>query len=134
MREHLVTFGLTMAAFFSPIWTSMLAVGCLIGIDTITGILGARKIGEKITSKRLSSVIYKMIAYQLIIITAHLCESYLFKQVPFLSITLAFLAMVEFYSVAENFQKITGKNLLKYVREFIEDKFKKTIKKEDELG
>lgn len=134
MKDHLMTFCLTMAAFFAPIWTSMVAVGALIGLDTVTGILGARKQGERITSKRMSSVIYKMLAYQMIIISAHLCETYLFDQVPFMSITLGFLAITEFYSVAENFQKITGKDFLKYIREYLEDKFKKTIKKEDELG
>lgn len=131
MKQHLLNFLLAIGAFFMPILPAMIVVLCLITIDTITGIMGARKIGEKITSRRLASVIFKIFAYELIIIASNLCETYLFTEIPFVKITLGFLAITEFYSISENFNKITGKNILKYIRKFIEGKFKRYIDEQE---
>ena len=48
-------------AFFLPISGILLMIGVLIVIDTVTGIWKAKKIGEKITSRRLSAIISKTI-------------------------------------------------------------------------
>lgn len=113
-----------LSTFFAPIATVMLAVGILIMIDFIMGILAARKRGEKISSKKMSDTIIKMVVYQLLIITSHLTELYLVPWLPILKITLSFIGVVEFLSIGENFTKITGKNFIKYIRDYIKDKLK----------
>ena len=109
--------GLTLIAFFTPIIPALIVAGILITIDTITGIAAAKKNKEKIKSRTLSRVLGKMLAYYLLIIAAHLTEIYLFPELPFLRITLAYIGVVEFFSISENFSKITGKNFIKYVKD-----------------
>lgn len=117
-------------AFFAPIIGSMIAVGFLIGIDTVMGVLGARKQGQPVTSKKLGRVITKTLVYQLLIIASHLITVYLFPLLPLVSITLGFLALTEFLSIAENFQKVTGANFIAYVKEYLDVKFRGMLKKD----
>lgn len=119
---------LIITAFFAPIIVSMIAVGILICIDTILGVIAAKKNNESVNSKKLGRIITKTLVYQLLIISSHLVEQYLFPIVPFVNITLGFLAMTEFLSIAENFQKITGKNFIGYIREYLDTKFRGMIK------
>ena len=116
-----------LAIFFSSIEPAMIAVGILIMIDTMTGVIAAKKSGETITSKKLAGAITKSLVYQLLIISAHLCELYLFGQIPFVKISLAFLAMTEFTSISENFQKSTGKNFIKYIKQLMDSKLRGLI-------
>ena len=118
--------------FFLPIYPAMVAVGILIIIDTMTGVIAAYRNKEQITSKKLGGAITKSIVYQLLIISAHLCETYLFASIPFVKISLAFLAMTEFTSIAENFQKATGKNFIKYIKGFMDSKLRGFIKEDKE--
>lgn len=111
-------------AFFTPIVPAMISCGLLITIDTITGIIGAKKAGEHISSKAFGRVITKMLVYQLLIISSHIVEQYLFNIVPFVKITIAWLGVNEFYSIGENFTKATGKNFLKYIKAFVDEKFR----------
>ena len=115
-------------AFFAPIQAAMIAVGILITIDTIMGVLGARKIGEEITSKKFGRVLTKSLVYQLLIVSSHLIEVYLFSELPLVKITLGFLAITEFLSISENFQKCTGRNFIKYIKEFLDTKFRGLLK------
>lgn len=117
-----------LAIFFSSIEPAMIAVGILIMIDTMTGVIAAKKNGETIISKKLGGAITKSLVYQLLIISAHLCELYLFEQIPFVKISLAFLAMTEFTSINENIQKATGKSMLTYVKTYLDEKFRGLIK------
>lgn len=130
MKLHMLMKSIFVAciAFFAPIFPAMIAVGILIFIDTLTGIIAAKRAGESITSKKMGGAITKSIVYQLLIISAHLCETFLFAQIPFVKISLAFLAMTEFTSISENFEKSTGKNLLKYIKTFMDEKFRGFIK------
>ena len=120
-----------LVAFLAPIQAAMIAVGVLITIDTILGILGARKIGEEITSKKFGRVLTKSLVYQLLIISSHLIETYLFDQLPLVKITLGFLSITEFLSISENFQKCTGANFIKYIKEFLDTKFRGLLKEKE---
>ena len=118
----------TLAIFFLPLYPVMLAVGVLITIDFITGLIAAKKQGNPITSKKMGATLTKMLVYQLLVIAAHLCELYLFNQIPFLKISLAFLAMTEFTSIAENFEKSTGKNLMSLIKDYLDSRFRGLLK------
>jgi phage-related holin len=98
-------------AFFTPIFPAMLAAGILIICDTVTGIMKARKQGQVITSKELSAILTKMLLYQLLIISAHICELYMVDEIPFVKLVLGTVALVEFKSILENASVILGYDL-----------------------
>jgi phage-related holin len=131
-----------LTAFLAPIKAFMFAVGALVVIDFIFGILAARKKGEKIESKKMSRTLVKMFVYQLLIISSHICEKYLVDFIPFTQITLGFLAIVEFYSIGESFSSITGMNFISYIKNIIVEKLKNKssdsinieLPKKDDMG
>ena len=104
-------------AFFTPIVTAMIACGLLITIDTIFGVINAKKNNISITSRKFSMILTKLLVYNLLIISAHLVELYLFASIPMVKITIAFLGITEFYSIGEKFNLITGKNFIKYLKD-----------------
>ncbi len=103
----------------------MLAVGVLISIDLIFGLIAAKKNKEKITSKKLSQTIIKMFVYQLLIISSYITQTYLMPFFPLLKITIAFIGMTEFLSLSESFQKITGLEFIKFIKDKMMSSFKK---------
>lgn len=114
-----------LSAFFISIQTYMIAIGVLIIIDLLMGVLAAKKRGEKISSKKLSNTIIKMLVYQLLIISAQIVQVYLLPEwLPVMGITLAFLGIVEIFSIGESFTVITGKNFIKFLKTYIMKKLK----------
>jgi phage-related holin len=113
-----------LAAFFAPIKSAMLAVGVIIMLDFVFGILAARKKREKIESKKMARTAVKMLVYQMLVVSAHLCEHYLVDFIPFTQITLGFVAIIEFYSIGESFTTITGENFISYAKSIIMSKLK----------
>ena len=118
----LITFLVT---YFTPIGPALLAMGCIIGIDLILGLMAARKNGIKITSNKMSQTLIKALVYMLLIIASFIITTTLAAWLPLVQITLSFLAIVEFTSLAENFQKITGLPFVKYLRDKINNNMKK---------
>lgn len=114
--------------FFAPILPAMIAIGLLIIIDTITGIITSRRNRETITSKRLGGTITKLFLYELLIIASSLCETYLFPELMFVKITLAFISIVEFRSINENIQKTTGLPFLAYIKAYLDSKLRGLVK------
>lgn len=104
-------------AFISPIFPAMIATGFLIGADTISGIMKSRKKKIPITSRKLSNVLTKMVLYQLLIVSAHLCETYLVEELPFVKLVLGAIALVEFKSILENASEYLGKDVVKAILE-----------------
>ena len=118
----LITFLIT---YFTPIGPALLAMGCIISIDLILGLMAANKTGVKITSNKLSQTLIKSLVYMLLIIASFIITTTLVAWLPLVQITLSFLAITEFLSLAENFQKITGLSFVKYLKNAIEHKMKK---------
>tara|TARA_R110002020_G_scaffold358891_3_gene571660 strand:- start:914 stop:1294 length:381 start_codon:yes stop_codon:yes gene_type:complete len=123
MKSTILYFLTFLTAFFAGIKASMIAVGFLIFIDTVLGMMAAYKVKEKISSRKFSRVLIKMLAFQLLIISAHIVNLYLFKALPLVEITLGFLSVHEFLSIAESFTKLTGMPFVSYIKEIIQSKF-----------
>jgi phage-related holin len=102
-------------SFFSPIFAAMMAAGGLIIADTITGVMKAKKKKTPITSRRLASVLSKMLLYQILIVSAHICETYLVAELPFVKLVLGAVALVEFKSILENTSEYLGKDVVKSI-------------------
>lgn len=124
-------------AFLVPIHGVLLAVGMFILADTVIGIWKAKKLKEKITSRRLSNVIQKMFVYQLVVITffclGHFIINDIVKQfinIDYLmtKIVAVILISIEFYSIDESFEQATGKGIFTRLTDLI--KKYKDVRKE----
>ena len=95
-------------------------IGVLIIIDTITGIWKAKKIGDKITSRKLSAIISKLALYEITVIMFFLIDQFIlndiiltFFSVPFMltKIVALVLASIEVMSINENYKVVKGIDL-----------------------
>ena len=120
IQSKLLTLISICFAFFLPISGILLMIGLLIIIDTITGIKKAHKLKEKITSRKLSSIISKLALYEITVIMFFLIDKFIlndilltFFSVPFMltKIVALVLASVEVISINENIKVISTKNL-----------------------
>lgn len=111
-------------AFFSPISGAMIAVLFLLAIDFITGIWAAKKRKVPVTSHKMWPSVTKFILYCLAIISGHLVEQYLCKDIPFVRVATGLIATIEITSIWENIYKITGLNLIKALKDYLPRKEK----------
>jgi phage-related holin len=74
IQSELLTLISICFAFFLPISGILLMIGVLIAIDTFTGIWKAKKLKEKITSRKLSGIISKLALYEITVIMFFLID------------------------------------------------------------
>jgi len=107
-------------AFFLPISGILIMIGVLICIDTFTGIKKAHKLKEKITSRKLSAIISKLLLYEVTVIMFFLIDQFILNDIilTFFSVPLMLtkvvalvLASVEVISINENIKVISTRNL-----------------------
>ena len=115
IQSQLLTLISICFAFFLPISGILLMIGVLIVIDTITGIWKAKKLGEKITSRKLSSIISKLALYEVTVIMFFLIDQFIlndiiltFFSVPFMltKIVALVLASIEVMSINESYKQV----------------------------
>jgi uncharacterized membrane protein len=105
-------------SFFLPIKHFLIFTIFVVFADTVTGIMAARKRGEKITSKGLYRTSQKVVVYFCGIMIFHGAgitfglPSQIVYSVSFL------IAFTELYSVSENIKSITGVNLATTILRF----------------
>ena len=97
---------------FLPIKELMITIGFLVGADMIVGIWKALKIGQRIRSRRMSDSVTKMLLYQLAIVSGFLIETYIIEQlIPITKLIATVIAIIEFKSIVESIEAVTGKDL-----------------------
>jgi hypothetical protein len=120
IQSKLLTLISICFAFFLPISGILLMIGVLIAIDTFTGIWKANKLNEKITSRKLSSIISKLALYEITVIMFFLIDAFIlndiiltFFSVPFMltKVTALVLASIEVMSINENYKIVKGIDL-----------------------
>lgn len=120
LKESFVAILAMILAFLSPIVPLLLLVGVAIALDTILGCLRARKLGQKITSRKLSQVVSKMVLYQTAVILFFCIEKYvlsdiigMFTQIPLIltKLVTSTLLFIELLSINENLNSAYGFNL-----------------------
>lgn len=95
-----------------PIRELMLTVGFLVATDLIVGIWKAMKTGQKIRSRRMSDTITKLLLYQVAIISGFLIEHYIITDmIPVSKLISTVIAIIEFKSIIESIEAVTGKSL-----------------------
>ncbi len=112
--DAILTFLLKIASMLilvlAPIHSVLIAVGVLIVLDMITGLLAARKRGEKITSANLKKTVTKAFLYQSSVVVAFLMEQLLLDGIPVVKVVAGIIALTEGKSFFENVHAITGTN------------------------
>jgi hypothetical protein len=120
IQSELLTLISICFAFFLPISGILIMIGVLISIDTITGIWKANKLGDKITSRKLSSIISKLALYEITVIMFFLIDKFIlneiiltFFSVPFMltKIVALVLSSIEVMSINENYKIVKGIDL-----------------------
>ena len=90
----------------------MITIGFLVGADMVVGIWKALKIGQRIRSRRMSDSVTKMMLYQLAIVSGFLIETYIIEQlIPITKLIATVIAIIEFKSIVESIEAVTGKDL-----------------------
>lgn len=117
-------------SFITPIapffW---LAVG-LVLLDTITGMIAARRRKEKISSKGFARLLSKIVVYMASIVACHGVEAVLHvPNVTFLAVGA--IAFTELMSVLENTRVVSGANVAGVVGGLL-SKFQKVPKPDEE--
>ena len=120
IQSKLLTLISICFAFFLPISGILIMIGVLIAIDTFTGIWKANKLNEKITSRKLSSIISKLALYEITVIMFFLIDAFIlndiiltFFSVPFMltKVVALVLASIEVMSINENYKIVKGIDL-----------------------
>lgn len=130
MKTKLTLLATSFLAVISPVKPMVYVAILAIMLDTGFGIWrSVKKNGWKsIRSRRLSHVISKSLLYSGSILFSFLIEKYIASDLiaKFISIDLVMTKMVAFFCVAvevksinESYESVTGKNILKSLREFV---------------
>jgi predicted transcriptional regulator len=103
-------------AVFAPIQAVIIITGALVFADLITGILAARKRGDKINSAGLGRTVTKTTVYLTAVCMGFLVEKYMINEIISISkIVSGIIGMVELKSLMENLNTIHGQNIFKEI-------------------
>jgi len=130
LKAKLTLLATSFLAVISPVKPMVYVAILAIMLDTGFGIWRSVKKGgwKSIRSRRLSHVISKSLLYSGSILFSFLIEKYIASDLiaKFISIDLVMTKMVAFFCVAvevksinESYESVTGKNILKSLREFV---------------
>ena len=104
----------------TPIAASLAFLGFFVAMDLFTGLIKASKAKDKITSKRLSQTVTKLLMYYIAIICSHILDSQglIGDLLPskFTQIVTGFIMIVEFKSIIENISQILGLPIWEFIK------------------
>lgn len=114
--NYLQPIAVSLVAVFAPIKAMLLVTGFLIVSDLISGILAARKRGEKVTSAGLRRTVTKCLVYNMAILSGFLVEQYMLASIfPISKLIAGIISLVELKSILENLNTINGSDIFKTV-------------------
>ena len=107
-------------AVFLPIKELMLTIGFLVAADLVVGVWKAIKTGQRIRSRRMSDTITKLLLYQLAIMSGFLIETFIISElIPITKLIATVIAIIEFKSIVESIEAVTGKDLWSKIKTII---------------
>jgi hypothetical protein len=99
-------------AVFLPIKELMLTIGFLVASDMLVGIWKALKLKQRIRSRRMSDTVTKLLLYQIAIMSGFLIETFIISElIPITKLVATVIAVIEFKSIVESIESVTGKDL-----------------------
>lgn len=118
MKFTVFEMAAALLVLLAPLNPVMATIVLLIVIDFITGLYAAYRTKTRIRSKRMSNTISKFLFYNMVIIAGYFIEVNIVQEIPFTKIVAGFIAMTEFKSIGENFNKIYGINFIRAIKNF----------------
>ena len=125
------------SSFFLPIVGILILIGVSVIVDTITGIWKSYKLKTKVTSRRLSAIISKILLYEVTVMLFYLIDFYIVNDIVlvFFSVELLVtkilalvLVSIEVISINENYKAVKNidlwqslKNLFARAKEVTQD-------------
>ena len=125
------------SSFFLPISGILILIGVSVILDTITGIWKSYKLKTKVTSRRLSAIISKVLLYEVTVMLFYLIDYYILNDIvlTFFSVSLLttkilalVLVSIEVISINENYKAVKNidlwqslKNLFARAKEVTQD-------------
>jgi len=107
-------------AVFLPIKELMLTIGFLVSADLVVGVWKAIKTGQRIRSRRMSDTVTKLLLYQLAIMSGFLIETFIISElIPITKLIATVVAIIEFKSIIESIEAVTGKDLWSKIKTII---------------
>jgi len=107
-------------AVFLPIKELMLTIGFLVAADLVVGVWKAIKTGQRIRSRRMSDTVTKLLLYQLAIMSGFLIETFIISElIPVTKLIATVIAIIEFKSIIESIEAVTGKDLWSKIKTII---------------
>jgi hypothetical protein len=110
-------------AVFLPIKELMLTIGFLVASDMVVGIWKALKLKQRIRSRRMSDTVTKLLLYQIAIMSGFLIETFIISElIPITKLVATVIAVIEFKSIVESIESVTGKDLWSKLKTIISRK------------
>lgn len=106
-----VSLLLPILLFFEPITSSLLLIFFAVSIDYISGIIKAKKLKEKITSRRFRDSVSKLFLYESLSGLMYGIEILCFWGIPVSNIIIGFILLTEALSISENVDEISNGKL-----------------------
>lgn len=101
-------------AVFAPIKGMLIVTAILIACDLISGLLAAKKRGEKISSAGLRRTLTKILVYNMAILTGFLVQTYMVSDVlPITALIAGVISLVELKSILENLNSVNGTDIFR---------------------
>jgi phage-related holin len=123
MKEQILPFLykllLSLLIFLTPIKELILAIGVLLVIDFILGIVVAKRKGIAIQSKEAKRTIIKMLLYQLTVLTAFILDKYFIPGNIIVRVAAMAIGLVEGKSIFEHIYTLTGLDVWTLLKEKI---------------
>ena len=146
LKTYSLKLIMIISAFFLPICGILILIGSAVIMDTITGLWKAKKLKQKVTSRRLSALVTKILLYEATVMLFFAMDKFLLTDIiiGFFSIELLttkvlalVLVSIEIISINENYKIVKGidlwqslKNLFSRAKE-VTQSFKEIKKNED---
>lgn len=109
VKDWLIGLAITLSAVFAPIKELIVVTIVLILVDLITGMLAARKKGQKLSSAGIRRTFTKFTVYLTGICIGWLVERYMLEGfIPVSKIAAGLISIIEAKSVFENLDVING--------------------------
>lgn len=133
MRDLVLYYGTiflkTLFVFFSPINGIILVVALSTIIDTIFGLWRAKKLKEKITSKKVRfGLVPKLVSYVGAVMLVYASDVFIINELTLMVVDIQFISSkilalsligIEITSIDESYKKVTGLSFLKKITDII---------------
>ena len=136
MIQYLKTLLLAALTVFAPIKAVLISAMVLTMADMVLGIIAARKLKKRVTSKGLGRTVVKIAVYEAAVICGFLVEKYLIAEsLPLVKILGGLIGVTELISVLENADIISENRLFRSVIDRLQSQSNKVVEdniKEDD--